>query len=60
MPIQVQIQMQPQMQRQRGHHLGYKALKPTFKRAKFSERVDPRTLSLSVPARAHPQPPQVS
>ena len=60
MPIQVQIQMQPQMQEQRSHHLGHKALKPTFKRAKFSERVDPRTLSLSVPARAHTQPPQVS
>ena len=58
--MQRKIQMQRQIQRQRGHHLGYKALKPTFKRAKFAERVDPRALSLSVPARAHAQPPQVS
>ena len=52
--------MQRQIQGQRSHHLGYKALKPTFKRAKFAERVDPRALSLSVPARTHTQPPQVS
>ena len=59
--MQRKIQMQRQIQRQRqiNHHLGHKALKPTFKRAKFAERVDPRALSLSVPARAHTQPPQV-
>ena len=58
--MQRKIQMQGQIQRQRVHHLGHKALTPTFKSAKFAERVDPRALSLSVPARAHAQPPQVA
>ena len=56
----MQRKVQIQRQQQINHHLGHKALKPTFKRAKFAERVDPRALSLSVPARAHTQPPQVS
>ena len=60
--MQRKIQMQRQIQRQRqiNHHLGHKALKPTFKRAKFAERVDPCAFSLSVPSWTHAQPPQVS